>query len=128
MKVKFLTGNKDKNDSYVGPEGVISIDLESKNIRMHDGITAGGFPIFSMSYNQVEEIIRIIQNITISDEKNILINSSDSLITAEDYGTIVSSEKIINDVEHSLAMGYATSGNPSSINRTIHLYGETGNI
>lgn len=40
--VAFKRGNKVKNDAYIGPPRTISIDTESKNIRVHDGVTPGG--------------------------------------------------------------------------------------
>ena len=43
--IRFLRGTTAQNDSYTGPSGSLSIDLENDNIRLHDGSTAGGVVI-----------------------------------------------------------------------------------
>ena len=40
--VRFKRGNTVKNNAYTGPNGSISIDQEGKNVRVHNGTTAGG--------------------------------------------------------------------------------------
>lgn len=42
MAYQFLRGTKAQNDAYTGPEGSLTVDLESNNVRVHDGVTAGG--------------------------------------------------------------------------------------
>lgn len=34
-----------KNDTYTGAEGEITVDLTNMRLRVHDGLTPGGFPI-----------------------------------------------------------------------------------
>ena len=127
MKVKFLTGTKQDNDEYTGAEGILSIDLESKNIRFHDGITEGGFPVFSLNFENYKKLLDVIDNVIIN-ENNSVINSEESEHLNTENSTIIASKKIINEDDFSVAMGYAESGNASTQNRTIHLYSETGNI
>lgn len=43
--VQFPGGTKAKNDAYTGATRTLSIDTESKGIRVHDGVTPGGTPI-----------------------------------------------------------------------------------
>lgn len=54
-KVRFKRGNSSQNDNYIGDSGEITVDLENKNIRLHDGIKAGGF--LSLSYEQFRSLI-----------------------------------------------------------------------
>lgn len=43
MQILFLRGNTAQNDSYTGPLGSITIDTQAKRVRLHNGVTAGGF-------------------------------------------------------------------------------------
>lgn len=43
--IKLLRGTTAQNDAYTGAEGVVTIDLTTKELRLHDGITAGGHVI-----------------------------------------------------------------------------------
>jgi len=45
--IQFKRGDKATNDAYVGKPGTISIDRESMNVRVHDGVTPGG--LFSVT-------------------------------------------------------------------------------
>lgn len=45
MTIQFLRGGTFSNDSYTGPVGSFTIDTEANNIRLHDGVTVGGFII-----------------------------------------------------------------------------------
>lgn len=38
-------GSKDENDSYIGLEGEITVDLTTPNLRLHDGKTLGGHAV-----------------------------------------------------------------------------------
>lgn len=42
QNLQFKRGSKSANDSLVGPRGSISIDMETRSIRIHDGVTPGG--------------------------------------------------------------------------------------
>lgn len=44
-EVKRRRGTKAENDAFTGAEGEITIDLTSKKIRVHDGVTPGGFAL-----------------------------------------------------------------------------------
>ena len=43
--LKLRRGTTAQNDSFTGANGEISFDFERKELRVHDGITAGGFTI-----------------------------------------------------------------------------------
>lgn len=43
MRTRFLRGTRDQNNGLILPEGEISIDEETKAVRLHDGVTPGGF-------------------------------------------------------------------------------------
>ena len=61
MNYQFLRGTSAQNDAYVGPEGSISIDLEQKNIRVHDGATVGGSKIINLGNTiTVEQILALL--------------------------------------------------------------------
>lgn len=47
----FRGGNKAKNDLYTGPARSLSVDTETKELRMHDGSTPGGFPVRASATN-----------------------------------------------------------------------------
>ena len=42
QNLQFKRGSKSANDSLIGPRGSISIDMETRSIRIHDGVTPGG--------------------------------------------------------------------------------------
>ena len=43
--LQFLRGSDTQNDNYTGAEGELTLDLTNHGIRMHDGLTAGGFKV-----------------------------------------------------------------------------------
>ncbi len=42
LEIPFLRGNTQENNAYAAPAGVITIDTEKKELRIHDGLTFGG--------------------------------------------------------------------------------------
>jgi hypothetical protein len=55
---QFRRGTATQNDAFLGANGEISVDLSNKSIRVHDGVTTGGFelanttsPVFLNSVN-----------------------------------------------------------------------------
>jgi len=54
MRTRFLRGTRDQNNGLILPEGEISIDEETKAVRLHDGVTPGGYEIIgSQAYEPV---------------------------------------------------------------------------
>lgn len=45
MRTRFLRGNTSENNGLTLPNGELSIDLEKKAVRLHDGSTPGGYEI-----------------------------------------------------------------------------------
>lgn len=43
MKTQFIRGTSEQNNQLVLPEGMLSMDLEKKALRVHDGVTPGGY-------------------------------------------------------------------------------------
>lgn len=45
MKTRFLHGTTEQNNRLLLPEGRLAVDTEKKAVRLHDGVTPGGFEI-----------------------------------------------------------------------------------
>ncbi len=45
MRTRFLRGTTTENNDLTLPDGELAIDLETKALRLHDGVTPGGFEI-----------------------------------------------------------------------------------
>lgn len=56
LQIVFPHGNTEENDLTTLPEGAISVDIERKALRIHDGVTPGGFEILGQqAYTPPEE-------------------------------------------------------------------------
>lgn len=44
-QVQIIKGTAAQNEAFTGAEGVLTYDSDNKDIRIHDGTTAGGFEI-----------------------------------------------------------------------------------
>ena len=44
-QLQFRRGTTAQNNAFTGAAGEISIDTDSKNLRIHDGVTAGGYEV-----------------------------------------------------------------------------------
>lgn len=62
--IQFKRGTAEQNDQYVGAVGSLTIDNTNKRIRLHDGVTPGGFAAASMA--DVLNIVNSIENLEIS--------------------------------------------------------------
>jgi hypothetical protein len=86
--IAFKRGTTAKNLTYTGPDGTISIDTEKKEIRLHDGVTAGGVVANQNAATAVKlATARNINGVAFDGTANITINATDA--TAR----IASSEK-----------------------------------
>lgn len=45
ITIQFLRGTTAQNDAFTGRQGSLSVDLDKKALRLHDGVTAGGFEL-----------------------------------------------------------------------------------
>ena len=57
-------GNTAENDAYTGPEGEITLDTEAKQLRIHDGVTAGGTVVGSGGTPAPSESLVLIDTVT----------------------------------------------------------------
>jgi hypothetical protein len=44
-RLQLKRGTAEKNDAFTGANGEITVDLTNMRLRVHDGLTPGGFPI-----------------------------------------------------------------------------------
>ena len=44
-QVQFRRGTYAENDAFLGAEGEITVDTDNNTLRVHNGVTQGGFPI-----------------------------------------------------------------------------------
>lgn len=65
LQIKYIRGNTAANDLYVGEANTFSVDTEAKNIRIHDGVTAGGSIVPGIS--SIEALETMIANLGITD-------------------------------------------------------------
>lgn len=43
--IQFLRGTATQNNAYTGEEGALTVDLTNYRLRLHDGVTAGGYAV-----------------------------------------------------------------------------------
>jgi len=60
VEVKFRRGNTSQHSTFTGAEGEITVDTDKDTIVVHDGTTAGGFPLIGA--NLADNIIPITDN------------------------------------------------------------------
>lgn len=74
--VKFRRGTTAQNDAFTGAEGELSVDTTLDTIRVHDGVTAGGFAMARASdLDTIEALIGNTET-TISDNSNTAIDTT----------------------------------------------------
>ena len=52
-QVQFRRGTAAQNNNFTGAEGELSVNLSNKSLRLHDGVTAGGFEIARKDFTNV---------------------------------------------------------------------------
>ena len=52
-QVQFRRGTAAQNNNFTGAEGELSVNLTNKSLRLHDGVTAGGFEIARKDFTNV---------------------------------------------------------------------------
>lgn len=65
LQIQFVRGTTAANLAYTGPVGTFSIDTELKQVRIHDGVTAGGSVIPGIA--DLNALQTLIQNLAITD-------------------------------------------------------------
>lgn len=58
-------GTTAQNDAYTGPSGQITVDMDRKEVRIHDGVTPGGIRVLNKTQNDL--LYQAIGSILISD-------------------------------------------------------------
>lgn len=107
MNIIFKRGTKKAVDNYVGENGEIAIDLDSKSLRIFDGVTKGGseIPNASEVVAKIEQAIEDLNESISKKIENIDISGGNTSITVEDtlpenlengHGAIVPSEDKLN--------------------------------
>lgn len=82
LKVLFLRGTTAQNDLYTGPDGEITLDVTSRSLRIHDGVTAGGWKILGNA--AVQSLIdNLADQITDNDSDIATINTAIGTIQAD---------------------------------------------
>lgn len=63
-QIQFLRGKKETNDSFVGPEGGVTVDTDNWEFRIHDGVQPGGHPSPSKE-NTKKDLKEVKQNLSV---------------------------------------------------------------
>lgn len=91
MRVKFLYGDTDENNQLVLPEGYLTVDIEKKAVRIHDGVTPGGYEVIG------EQAVEMVSGP--GPQELIAVTDDDGF-----YGE-VSGEELITTTQLSLQVG-----------------------
>jgi len=116
--VQWKRGNVTVNNTYTGANGEITIDTTNWNLRVHDGVTAGGYIIDSLSGGSR------IGNLTVTDTT--ITGSTITLVS--NVGNVVSNSYYANNsfyVNTTNQLGYLFETGVSGISGLLH-YNENG--
>ena len=74
FRVQFLRGSTAENNSFTGREGELTIDLQEKRLRVHDGVTAGGEKLAKVgdSYS-VDQVDTLLANLPTGGGSNVTV-------------------------------------------------------
>lgn len=67
-QIQQLRGNTSENNNFTGAPGVITVDTERKDIRVHDGVTKGGFSLLDRSQGLSKDGGTIDGNLVVSKD------------------------------------------------------------
>lgn len=116
--IQIKRGNKEYNDSLVGRSGSFSIDYESRNVRIHDGVTPGGYMSLKNldnlndltgEYLQAEEFLTGLDGVT------------DYVTNTIDYTRMDRVRVEINNVRVAAADWRVLIFDPDTLNATIRI-------
>jgi hypothetical protein len=85
-QVQYRRGSGSQNDAFTGALGEITVDTTAKTIRVHDGATAGGSNIATVSY-VTAQIGALSANSISSGTSNVRVVSSGGNVTTSVGGT-----------------------------------------
>ena len=81
-QVQFRRGTAAENDAFTGAVGEITVDTTNKQIRVHDGSTAGGTAALA-SLGANNAVVDAVQNFTAGQSGEITALTSAATITAD---------------------------------------------
>jgi hypothetical protein len=131
-QVQYRRGSGSQNDSFTGALGEITVDTTAKTIRVHDGATAGGSNIATVSY-VTAQISALSANSISFGTSNVRVTSSGGNVTTSVGGTanvLIVTSTGANVTGTFNATGNITGGNilgGANVNATTHT-GSTVNV
>ena len=117
--VQWKRGNVTVNDTYTGANGEITVDTTNWNLRVHDGVTAGGYVIDSSNGGGK------IGNLTVT---NTTITGAELTLVANISGNVVSDSYYANNnfyVNTTNQLGYLFDSGTAGFTGLLH-YNENG--
>lgn len=128
--IQFIRGNTAANDNYTGPNGSLSIDTQANNIRLHDGVNAGGVVIANIDQAGAIDTISASSPILISGTTSDPVIEIQQATTSQD-GYMSSTDKTNLDTAYGwgdhAAEGYENQSNKGVANGYAGLDG-TGKV
>jgi hypothetical protein len=119
-QVQYRRGSGSQNDSFTGALGEITVDTTAKTIRVHDGATAGGSNVATVSY-VTAQISALSANSISSGTSNVRVVSSGGNVTIGVAGT--GNVAVFNSAGANITGTFGVSGNITGGNLSV-----TGNI
>jgi hypothetical protein len=114
-QVQYRRGSGSQNDSFTGALGEITVDTTAKTIRVHDGATAGGSNIATVSY-VTAQISALSANSITDGTSSVAVIASGGNIRANVGGSTIT---------NTFSGGLAVTGNLSATSNVI--VGASGN-
>lgn len=81
MNLRLKRGTTSQNNAYLGPSGELTVDLDLKELRLHDGSTTGGIPIAQKNHYHSIPVVNVTNNYSASRGEYCLVNAADLTIT-----------------------------------------------
>lgn len=85
FNLQILRGTTAKNDAYVGKEGELTFDTQQRALRIHDGVTAGGYQFPNDASVQA-----------LLTDRHLTVNNQFDLAQAEIFTTTISAAKSLS--------------------------------
>ena len=120
LQFQFRRGSTSQNNSFTGAVGELSIDTTLKQIRLHDGSTAGGTIVGGYATTGSGNVVLVTGATIVSP----IINSS-TINTATIVGSTINSSTINTATINGSTINTATIVNPTITNYTETVYTAT---
>jgi hypothetical protein len=84
-EVRFRRGSSAANNSFTGAQGEISVDTDKDTIRVHDGVTAGGFELARANGSNLSASIDALSDVVINspEQGNLLTHDGTNWINSD---------------------------------------------